>query len=209
MEAIVWSDYLCPWCYVGQARSRQMADLGLAVVHRPYELHPSIPPEGRRVRAEGGLSATFARVAEACEEVGMAFRAPTRTPNTRRALETAEWVRLHHPEAFPVLHAALFDAHFAQGAPLDDPAVLDALVDDAGAPAAEVRAAVDEGRGRPLVDASMDQAREAGVASVPTWVLPGGFALPGALDPATVERWVTRLLARARSADDGTVAAEG
>lgn len=197
MEAIVWSDYLCPWCYVGQARSRQMADLGLEVVHRPYELHPQIGPEGRRVRADGRLAPTFARVAAACEESGLPFRAPTRMPNTRRALETAEWVRVHHADAFDALHRSLFAAHFAEGRALDDPAVLDELVAAAGAPADAVRAAVDEGRARPLVDASMAEASEAGIASVPTWILPGGFALPGALDPETVERWVTRLVARA------------
>ena len=38
MEATCWSDYLCPWCYLGQDRSALMASLGLEVVHLPYEL---------------------------------------------------------------------------------------------------------------------------------------------------------------------------
>ena len=194
MEATCWSDYLCPWCYVGQDRSAQMEALGLAVVHRPYELHPEIPPTGVPIRPNGRLAATFARIAAECEQIGLPFRAPVRMPDTRRALETAEWVRLHHPDAAGALHAGLFDAHFARGLALDDPDVLDRLVADAGAPAGSVRKAVDAGAGRELVEVSMAEARAAGVSSTPTWVLEDGFAIPGALDRATLERWVTKIV---------------
>jgi predicted DsbA family dithiol-disulfide isomerase len=197
MEARCWSDYLCPWCYVGQDRSRQLEGLGVTVHHLPYELHPEIGPNGRRVRPDGRLRATFDRVAAACEEAGLPFRAPRRMPNTRRALETAEWVRIHHPSAAGALHAALFHAHFAAGDPLDDPDLLDQLVDAAGAPPWSVRDAVDGGEAAPLVDASMAAARELGVTSTPTWVLDTGFVVPGALDRATLERWITRILDRA------------
>ncbi|MEZ5138783.1 MAG: DsbA family protein [Acidimicrobiales bacterium] len=196
MHATCWSDYLCPWCYVGRARSRLLEGLGVRVVHLPYELHPEIPPEGRRIRADGRLAPTFERVAEECEAVGLPWRAPTRMPNTRRALATAEWVRHHHPAAFDSLHASLFDAHFARGEPIDDRDVLDALVAAAGAPASRVRDAVEGGEGDALVDASMRAAREAGVGSTPTWVLDGGLVIPGALDAATLERWVRKIAGR-------------
>lgn len=199
MEATCWSDYLCPWCYVGQDRSRQMESLGVTVVHRPYELHPEIPAEGRAIRPDGRLAPTFRRIAAECEEIGLPFSPPTRMPNTRRALETAEQVRLHHPEAFDALHAALFDAHFAAGLAIDDPEVIDRLVASAGAPAGTVRAAVDAGDAAAAVTASMDEARAAGVSSTPTWVLDNGFAVPGALDHATLERWVTKMVARSGS----------
>jgi predicted DsbA family dithiol-disulfide isomerase len=195
MEATCWSDYLCPWCYVGQDRSARMEALGLTVVHRPYELHPEIPPSGTPVHPTGRLAETFARIAAECEQIGLLFRPPVRTPNTRRALETAEWVRLHHPAAAAALHAGLFDAHFARGLALDDPNVIDRLVADAGAPAPEVRQAIDDGAGRALVEASMAEARDAGVSSTPTWVLEDGFAIPGALDRATLDRWVTKIVA--------------
>jgi predicted DsbA family dithiol-disulfide isomerase len=196
VEATCWSDYLCPWCYVGQDRSARMEALGLVVVHRPYELHPEIPPAGRSVRPDGRLAATFARIGAECDDLGLPWRPPTRMPNTRRALETAEWVRIHHPDAAPSVHAGLFDAHFATGLPIDDPDVVDQIVSDAGAPAAEVRSAVSSGAAGQLVDASMAEARSAGVSSTPTWVLEDGFAIPGALDRATLDRWITKIVAR-------------
>ncbi len=198
VEAECWSDYLCPWCYVGQQRDELMASLGVTVTHLPFELHPEIPPEGRPIRADGRLRATFDRIEEACSAVGMTFRRPTRMPNTRRALETAEWVRTHHSEAFRALHRSLFAAQFATGDPLDDPDLLDALVTTAGAPVGPVRDAVDAGRAEALVSASMARAREVGVASTPTWMV-GELMIPGALDPATMERWVTKVVARHRT----------
>jgi predicted DsbA family dithiol-disulfide isomerase len=197
MEATCWSDYLCPWCYVGQDRSARMEALGLRVTYRPYELHPEIPAQGRRIRPDGRLAPTFARIAAECEQLAMPFEPPTRMPNTRLALEAAEWVRVHHAEAFDEVHAGLLRAHFAEGLELDDPAVVAAVVQRSGAPADEVLAAHGDGRAAALVDASMAEARGLGVSSTPTWVLADGFVVPGALDHATLERWITKILAAA------------
>ncbi len=197
MEARCWSDYLCPWCYVGQARDAVFERHGVTVLHLPFELHPEIPAEGRRVRPDGRLAPTFDRIEEECAAVGLAFRRPTRMPNTRLALASAEWVRTQRPEAFAAVHAGLFAAHFATGDPLDDPEVLDAIIATAGADPDEVRAAVVGGSADALVDRSMDEARALGVTSTPTWVV-GALMVPGALDEATVDRWVGRLAARQR-----------
>jgi predicted DsbA family dithiol-disulfide isomerase len=195
VRATLWSDYLCPWCYVGQHRDGVLAEVGIAVEHLPYELHPKIPPEGKRVRPDGRLTPTLDRVEAECEAAGMPFRRPTRMPNTHRALATAEWVRHHHPEAFAAVHRGCFAAQFVTGDPLDDPDVVDQIVGTAGAPADEVRAAVDARLAEPLIEASMERAREVGVASTPTWVL-GEMALPGIFDEATFRRWATRLAQR-------------
>jgi len=195
VEATCWSDYLCPWCYVGQQRDAVFATLGVTVVHRPYELHPEIGSAGRPVRPDGRLRPTFERIEAECASLGMPFRRPIRMPNTRRALATAEWVRVHHPEAFASVHRSLFGAQFVTGDPLDSPAVVDAIVAAAGAPARSVRVAVDDGRAAPLVDASMAEARRAGVAATPSWLL-GDLVVPGALDPTTLARWVGKVVSR-------------
>jgi predicted DsbA family dithiol-disulfide isomerase len=197
VEARCWSDYLCPWCYISGDQSSLISDLGVPVRHLPYELHPEIPAEGRAVRPHGRLAPTYERIEAECERLALPFRRPTRMPNTRRALETAEVVRRHHAASFPALHGALFHAHFAAGWPLDDAEVLDDLVTQAGAPASEVRAAVDQGRGRDWVDRSMAEARDVGVVSTPTWLVGASFLIPGVQDRDTVRRWVTRMIERA------------
>jgi len=170
-----------------------LTDLGVEVTHLPYELHPEIPEVGRSIRADGRLAPTFHRVAIECGALGLPWRPPTRMPNTRRALETAEWVRTSHPTAAATLHAGIFEAHFGEGLAIDDPDLLDDLVGASGAPPASVRAAVDAGAARILVEASMAAARAAGVTSTPAWVLDGGFVVPGVLDRATMARWITKI----------------
>ena len=78
--------------------SRQMEALGVTVVHRPFELHPEIPPGGRTIRPDGRLAPTFDRIAAECDGDRPAVRGARRACRTRRrALETAEWVRAAPP----------------------------------------------------------------------------------------------------------------
>lgn len=196
MHAVVWSDYLCPWCYLGHDRTRLMRDLGVEVTPRPFELHPEIPAGGHRVRPGGRLSAVFDQISAECDTLGLPFRAPEWVPNSRRALETAELVRLHAPEAFPDLDESLFLAHWVEGRDLGDESVLDQLVEDAGAPVGVIVGHRSSGEGSRLVDTSMVEAREQGVTATPTWLIGDGLLIPGAQPRETIERWVTKLAAR-------------
>ena len=192
LTAKVWSDYICPWCYLGRDRTALIESLGVAVTVMPYELHPELPAAGRPVKPDGRLAAVYADIGRQCAEVGLAFETPTHVPNSRRALETAEVVRELHPEAFTALDTALFEAHFVHGLDIGDIDVLDELVTAAGAPAPAVRAATDQGAGQAAVAASMDDARDHGVAGTPAWLF-GDLVLPGAQPRALFERVVTRL----------------
>lgn len=194
MRAIAWSDYLCPWCYLGHDRTRLMEQLGVEVTVRAFELHPEIPPTGVDVRPGGRLARVFDVVEQECAELGLPFRRPRRVPNSRLALETAELVARHAPASFRALDDALFDAHWVAGDDLGDPAVVDALVERAGAPVDEIRPRRRAGEGAALVDESMREAREHGVQATPAWLL-GDLLVPGAQPRATIERWVRRLLA--------------
>jgi predicted DsbA family dithiol-disulfide isomerase len=193
MEAVVWSDYLCPWAYLGRDRTALLRSLGLTVTQLPYDLHPELPRAGRRVRPDGRLAAVFARVAEECAEAGLPFDPPEHVPNTLRALETAEVVRRVAPGSFAGLDDALFAAVFVGGGDIADPDVLDALVDAAGADGAEVRRQVDAGLGRPAVDASMAEAHAQGVAGTPAWLVDDRLLIPGVQPRETMERWVRKL----------------
>ena len=178
MHAVVWSDYLCPWCYLGQDRTALLRSLGVSVTVLPYELHPSVPVGGRP------LDRRYSRVAAECAEVRMPFRAPSMLPNTRRALSVAEWVRRCVPDAFEELHAALFRAYFVDGLDIGDPDVVASLVG--------VDADIDVAQGSAWVGESMARAREADVMATPAWQLDTGFVIPGVQPRAFYERVVAR-----------------
>ena len=170
----------------------------MTVTALPYELHPRIPVGGVSLRERWGArydeaTSMYRRIEAECEAVGLPFRRPERIPNTRRALETAEHVRRTTPEAFEALDRALFDAHFVEQRDIGDPAVLDELVDAAGADARAVRSAVDAGATGAALIESMDTARDIGVTGTPAWLLDQQLLLPGVLPRELFERAVTRM----------------
>jgi predicted DsbA family dithiol-disulfide isomerase len=196
MEALLWRDYLCPWCWLGRDRSAVFERHGVAVTHLPYDLHPEVPPEGRAVRSGGRLSLVFDRIGAECHENGVPFRAPTRTPNTRRALETAELVRRHAPDAFAALDDAYFRANWVDGLDLGDPDLLDELVVRHGAPLAEIAGRRADGEGARALAESMAVAREHGVTATPAWLVDDALVIPGVQPVETLERWIGRLVER-------------
>jgi predicted DsbA family dithiol-disulfide isomerase len=170
--------------------------MDVAVITMPYELHPDLPPGGRDLRPDGRTARVHEAIGRECAEVGLPFRAPTHVPNSRRALETAEVVRAVVPATFEALDAALFAAHFVDGRDISDPDVIDQLVTDAGAPATDVRSAVEQGAGGDAVAASITAAHGYGIAATPAWLFPGEFVLPGVQPRELFERVVVRLRAQ-------------
>lgn len=184
----MWSDYLCPWCYAGLARSARLsAEFGIAVTPLPYELHPHIP--------KGGVPSTsrYSRIATECEATGMPFRPPERVPNSRRALASSEWVRLHAPASHAAVHERLFAAMFVDGLDIEDPDVLDEIVSAAGADATACRAAVDAGELDAALADHRERALDFGVTGTPSWLLDGRILVPGLQPWQTFARFVARL----------------
>jgi len=170
----------------------------VTVTSLPYELHPEIPVGGISLEERWGArygeaSAMYSRIEQECENAGLPFRRPARVPNTRRALQTAEFVRRHEPAAFDALDRSLFETHFIDNRPLDHPEVLDELVTAAGADAATTREAVERGAMHEALRESMEAAMDANVTGTPAWLLDGRLLIPGAQPRDLYEIWVTRL----------------
>jgi len=187
-----WSDLCCPWCWLGRDRTELLRSLGATVQVRPYELHPDIPRAGRDVRPGGRLAAVFADIERECATLGRPFRAPSRIPNTNRALRTLEAVRARDTEAYDRLEDALYRAVWVDGLAIDDLDVLDELISAAGLPGALINAAVDNGEGVDALARSMADAHAAGVAATPAWAF-GEFVLPGVQPRPLFERIVSKL----------------
>lgn len=195
----MWSDYVCPWAYLGRDRTALLRDLGLEVTQFPYELHPEIPRGGVAVRPGSRLAQVFARIGTECDECGIPFNAPTRSPNTRFVLEASEIVRLHHPDAFSSFDEALATAHWVDDLDLEDRDLVYELAERSGAPAADLADGVADGVGTAAVEAAMLVAREHGVTATPAWWVNDALLIPGAQPRDTMTRWVTKLLVRAQT----------
>lgn len=122
-------DYICPFCYVGDARLRDVvARYPVAVHYRFIEIHPDNPSEGRPLEALGYDPARWQQMQTALDDMIREDRLPWRerrfTTNSRRAILLAQTVLNERPAAFMALHRALFHAYFADGRNIGDPEVL-------------------------------------------------------------------------------------
>ncbi len=211
LEVTVWSDYLCPWCYLGLDRAEHLEEQhGATVTWMPYDLHPEIPEGGVDARrayervAPGQRDAYMGRLRALADEADLPVEPPEHIPKTRNALEVSEWVRREQTDAFPTFHERLFRAYWVEGRDLERVEVLEALADECGVDAGVVAEVVADRRTREAVDASTEQAQLIGVSGTPGWLIDYGgrqVYVPGAQPHETFDRVVSRLREKARGED--------
>lgn len=141
----VYSDVVCPWCYIGKRRLEQALEssgrqASARVFWRPFQLNPTMPKAGmdRRVYLEakfGGpaeMRAIQDRISGAGVSAGIefAFDRIARTPNTFDAHRLI-WFAQQQGRQDAVVEE-LFDGYFAQGLNIGEPEVLQSLAGRAG-----------------------------------------------------------------------------
>lgn len=185
----VFSDYTCPWCYIGWARLEQALErfeVGRRpeVRWRPFEIHPDVPPEGMPVEDLPYPPDVWARMQEAlrqnAEAEGLTVGNRPKVANTHRALVASAWVQAELPEAFARFHEGLFVGYFAEGRDLGDPAELAGIAERAGLDPAVMNDVLRRGRFEESVRATTTDARSMGITGTPTFVFDRAFGLSGA-----------------------------
>lgn len=176
----IWSDVVCPWCYIGKARF-EAALAGfehqdqVEVVHRSFELDPGregVEPIEQMLTARYGPQAAEMeqRVAALAEAEGLGYRTDREVGNTfdlHRVLHLARAKGM----ADEVLNA-LFDANFAQARPIFTAETLLDVATEAGLDKADVRQVLDDpGLYAEDVRAEQREAAQLGARAVPFFVL--------------------------------------
>ena len=187
----VISDVVCPWCFIGKRRLEKaiaQAAVPLSISWRPYQLDPTIPPEGKDRRAY--MEAKFgsaerikeihARVAAAGEGEGIpfAFDRIKVSPNTLDAHRLVRWASEAGRQGDIV--EALFRAYFIEGRNVGDAAVLTDIAAAHGLDRDDIAARLASGEDREAVREEIEAAQRIGVTGVPTFILAGRYGLVGA-----------------------------
>jgi predicted DsbA family dithiol-disulfide isomerase len=168
MTVLHWYDFICPFCYVGQQRNAILVRHGLQIIELPFQIHPEIPAGGISAgRRAGPMYAILEREAA---EAGLPLKWPQHLPNTRRALAASESARQDQPLAFPRFHRELFEAHFALGENLEDPAVIDAHASASGVDLGAMHTALADGSAEAALAEAESSGREHGVQGTPAWL---------------------------------------
>jgi predicted DsbA family dithiol-disulfide isomerase len=212
----VWSDVVCPWCYIGKRRfaagleqavdQLTAADVAVdfEVTYHPFQLDPTAAPgvAGPVIDAYaakfGGLEraeAIIANVSSTAAEVGLAFdMARALRANTLLAHRLIWWAgQAWSPVAQDDMKERLLRAYFVDGLHIGDPDVLADCAAEIGADRDRVAAFLASDDGVAEVEAELAHAHDSGITAVPTYVIDGRWAIPGAQEPATFAQVLTRM----------------
>lgn len=196
----VWSDYVCPFCYLEVpvlARLQQDFGPALATSWHAFELRPdpvpTLDPNGDYLHDAWERS-----VYPMAARRRMPLRLPPLQPRSRKALEAAAYARA--AGRFDPMHQAIFRAFFEDGRDIGQPQVLSDLALEAGLDPAALTTALEQGRYTEPVLHDQRLAHELGISAVPTMLVrradaPWRDALPlsGALPYEQVQAAVTKL----------------
>ena len=194
MRVEIWSDVVCPWCYVGKRRFEQALAAfphrdEVQVHWRSFELDASAPAERTGDYATNLATKYGVPVAEGQEMV-----------DTMTATAAQDGLELHFETARPgstfdahrLLHLAaergvqddvkerLLRATFTEGEPIGDAATLVRLTAEAGLDPDEARAVLESDRYAADVRGDEQQAQAYGITGVPFFVVDGRYGVSGA-----------------------------
>jgi predicted DsbA family dithiol-disulfide isomerase len=210
MRIEIWSDVVCPWCFVGKRRlERALAGFehqdDVEVVYRSFELDPTAPKHGHELttaviarkygRSEDEMRDMQQQLVETAAAEGLEMRlfenVHTNTIDAHRLLHLA--LETGGPALQRDLKEALLTAYFTRAEDVGDHAVLTAVAVAVGLDEARVAAVLGSDEYADAVAADIAQARAYGATGVPFFVVDRAYGVSGA-QPSEV---FTQVLERA------------
>ena len=213
VEVEIWSDVVCPWCYIGKRRFEaalaQITDeIDVDVAFKPFQLDPTASPGkagpvieayarkfGSRERAQEIID----HVTEVAAESGLEFRLDRALRANTLLAHRLLWLAETKGRQI-AMNERLLKAYFMDGLDIGDPDVLADCAADVGLDRDEVRAFFDSDAGLSEVPAEIEAAADMEITAVPTFVFDRKWMVPGAQDPDTFATVLRRVVAK-RTAD--------
>jgi predicted DsbA family dithiol-disulfide isomerase len=192
----IYSDVVCPWCYIGKRRFEEAlrefehAD-EVEVRWMPFQLDPTAPTTPSPVldsyaRKFGGPERAMEiveNITSVAAEVGLDFHLDIARRGNTFSAHRLLWHVRDDPALQSALKERLMKAYFVEGADVGNADTLVALAEEIGVPDAPAFLASDEGAEE--IRAEMAVAAEREITAVPTYVFDGRWSVPGAQDPST------------------------
>ncbi len=196
MQIEIYSDVVCPWCFIGKRRLEQSLEIAgyvqrTHIVWRPFQLNPAMSKSGmdRRVYLEAkfggaeGRRAIEDRVAKAgwADGIDFVFDQIERTPNTFDAHRLI-WFAGQQGCQDEVVEA-LFHSYFTKGREIGNLDSLAEIGSDCGLNREEVKQFLSSDRAVQEVRDEEATGHRLGIRGVPYFVLNGSISISGAQPP--------------------------
>jgi len=212
MRVEIFSDVVCPWCYIGKARfdravnnlRAQGQEIDLEVVYSPYQLDPTAPigvatpvleayskKFGGLEKAQAILDHVTAIAAQEGITFNMDIALRANTLSSHRLLAHA--LSAYGPSIQAVLKQNIMSAYFTNGKDISSVGVLLECAADAGMDSTEASTVLTENLFAQEVASQIAGAVNNGITAVPTYVINDQWSVPGAQDTEMFERVLVRL----------------
>ncbi len=213
MQVDIWSDVVCPWCYLGKRRfERALESFGhrddVTVVYRSFELDPSAPPgvttpTVERLASKYRMSPEQAKDAqrqmeERAAQDGLKFTMEgLHSGNTRDAHRLLHLAKAHGLQA--ELAERLHRAYFSEQTSVFDHSSLTSLATEVGLDRDDVLRVLDSDEYGDAVDTDEAMAHSLGVTGVPFFVIDRRYGISGAQPAEVITATLERSWAEAAS----------
>lgn len=194
MKIEIWSDFACPFCYIGKARFEQALNQfenkdQVEVVYKAYQLNPYAPKEMKGSAAESfaqghSMSVSdakqrFKMFADNAKTVGLTYNYDIiQMTNTFDAHRLAKWANTLGLE--DKLTSRLMKAYFTDGKNLSNLDTLAELAEEIGLNKEEAKKVLTANEFKDQVNAEITEARQVGVQGVPFFVINRKYGVSGA-----------------------------
>ncbi|WP_433629942.1 DsbA family oxidoreductase [Chryseobacterium cucumeris] len=199
MKIEIWSDVMCPFCYIGKNNFEQALNKlpfkdEVEVEWKSFQLDPTLDPNKtqdtiqyfreKKGVAEPQAAQMLGQVTQMGKGAGIDFNfGKTLITNTFSAHKLLHLAKKHNKSN--EMEETLFIAHFIDGKNVGDIEVLVDLAESLGIDKEEARQAVTTDQLDYEVNQDIQEARNNGISGVPFFVLNGKYAVSGA-QPAEV-----------------------
>ncbi len=216
MKITYWSDFACPYCYIGNTRlKRAIKDLNLDVEFdiRAFELDQNAPKDVQSTTVERfaikyGLSKEdaakqVAQISSLGIEEGIDFKYETTLyTNTRDAHRLMKLAQNKYPDNVETLATLLFDGYFVENQKLADHEVLMRIALEAGLNENDINDVLNSN----LYDADVENdesiALSGGIHAVPFYLFDNKYSIPGALSYEDFKSVLSQIMAESEVDDD-------
>ena len=195
MEIDIYSDPICPWCYIGKRRLEraleQRREHDATIRWRTFQLNPDMPLEGiergRYLTLKFGGAARARQLYENIRKVGSTvgidfdFDRITRTPNTLQAHRLIRFTN-GTPQSDTIIER-LFHRYFVEGGAIDETNCLIEVAVEAGFDETIVTKYLISDENLNEVRQEDSAARRLGIQGVPCFIINNQYALSGAQEP--------------------------
>lgn len=203
MKVDIWSDIVCPWCYLGKRRFEKALSTfdgrhDVQITHRSFQLDPTRPKgqtASRRTMlmskyrlSEDQVRAMDHKMEQTAAAEGLEYHL-TESGLTGNTLDAHQLVHLaaSHGREDKMLER-LYRAYFTEQRSVFDRESLVSLAVEEGLDGAEAREALEGGSFVDAVARDLDEARSLGVTGVPFFVIDGRYGVSGAQAPEVFGR---------------------